>query len=96
MSIQVSASIPVLRWAAERAQLSEVTLARRFPKWSQWREGEAHPTLRQLENFARFTHTPFGYFFLLEPPQLKLPVPDFRTHRDAPLAAPSANLLDTL
>ena len=96
MSMQVSPSIAVLRWAAERTHLSEVALAHRFPKWPQWREGEAQPTLKQLEAFARFTHTPFGYFFLLEPPQIALPVPDFRTHRDTPLAAPSTDLLDTL
>ncbi|MHB8422055.1 MAG: ImmA/IrrE family metallo-endopeptidase [Leptospirales bacterium] len=96
MSIQVSASIAVLRWAAERTRLSEVALAGRFPKWPQWREGGAQPTLKELEAFARFTHTPFGYFFLLEPPQIALPVPDFRTQRDAPLAEPSVNLLDTL
>jgi Zn-dependent peptidase ImmA (M78 family) len=61
-----------------------------------WLSGEAQPTLKQLENFARLTHTAFGYFFLPEPPTLTLPVPDFRTLRDEVLREPSSDLLDTL
>ena len=92
----VAASVPVLRWAAQRAGLDDDGLAMRFPKWPLWRRGEAQPTLKQLEDFARITHTAFGYFFLPQPPELALPVPDFRTLRDAALAEPSTNLLDTL
>ncbi|MDR0736715.1 MAG: ImmA/IrrE family metallo-endopeptidase, partial [Zoogloeaceae bacterium] len=90
----ISASIPVLRWAARRARLHDV--ATRFRKWPLWLTGEAQPTLRQLETFARLTHTAIGYFFLPQPPALELPVPDFRTLRDETLAEPSNNLLDTL
>jgi len=92
----VPASIPVLRWAAERARLPQADLEARFPKWPLWLTGQAQPTLKQLEDFARLTHTAFGYFFLLEPPRLTLPVPDFRTLRDEVLAEPSTDLLDTL
>lgn len=92
----VPASIPVLRWAAERARLHDHDVAARFPKWPLWLSGETQPTLRQLEDFARLTHTAFGYFFLPEPPALALPVPDFRTLRDQTLREPSSNLLDTL
>ncbi|HXF47778.1 MAG TPA: ImmA/IrrE family metallo-endopeptidase, partial [Burkholderiaceae bacterium] len=92
----VAASIPVLRWAAQRARLHDDDLVARFPKWPLWLRGEARPTLRQLEGFARLTHTAFGYFFLPQPPVLALPVPDFRTLRDEMLAEPSSELLDTL
>lgn len=92
----VAASVPVLRWAAQRARLDDDDLAARFPKWSLWRNGEAEPTLKQLEDFARITHTAIGYFFLPQPPELALPVPDFRTLRDEALARPSSDLLDTL
>ena len=92
----VAASVPVLRWAAERAKLPNEHLVARFRKWPQWLSGEAQPTLRQLEDFARLTHTAIGYFFLPEPPEMVLPVPDFRTLRDTALAEPSSNLLDTL
>lgn len=92
----VAASVPVLRWAARRAHLADDDLAARFPKWSLWLSGQAQPTLRQLEDFARLTHTAFGYFFLPQPPDVKLTIPDFRTLRDAALAEPSTDLLDTL
>jgi Zn-dependent peptidase ImmA (M78 family) len=92
----IQASIPVLRWAADRARLDEMSLARRFRKWPLWLSGRAQPTLRQLETFARLSHTPFGFFFLPEPPRVELPVPDFRTLRDAPVREPSADLLETL
>ena len=92
----VPASVPVLRWAAQRARLNDVDLAGRFPKWPLWLSGDAQPTLSQLEDFARLTHTAIGYFFLPQPPALALPVPDFRTLRDEVLAEPSSDLLDTL
>ena len=92
----VPASVPVLRWAAQRARLHSDELTRRFPKWPRWLNSEAQPTLKQLEDFARLTHTAIGYFFLPQPPALALPVPDFRTLRDEALREPSAALLDTL
>ncbi|MEV1832040.1 ImmA/IrrE family metallo-endopeptidase [Pseudomonas aeruginosa] len=92
----VPASVPVLRWAARRARLDDEDLAVRFRKWPLWLSGEAQPTLKQLEDFAKLTHTAIGYFFLPEPPTLALPVPDFRTLRDEALAEPSSALLDTL
>lgn len=92
----VAASVPVLRWAAQRACLNDDDVAARFPKWPLWLSEDAQPTLKQLEDFARLTHTAFGYFFLAQPPALALPVPDFRTLRDEALAEPSSNLLDTL
>ncbi|BFU92113.1 MAG: hypothetical protein NTAFB01_33000 [Nitrospira sp.] len=92
----VAASVPVLRWAAQRSRLDDGDLAARFNKWPLWLTGEAQPTLKQLEDFARLTHTAIGYFFLPQPPALALPVPDFRTLHDQALAEPSSNLLDTL
>ena len=49
----IAASVPVLRWAAQRARLDDDDLAARFRKWPLWLSGEAEPTLKQLENFAR-------------------------------------------
>jgi Zn-dependent peptidase ImmA (M78 family) len=92
----VPASVPVLLWAAQRARADDNALEKRFPKWQQWLNGEAQPTLRQLEDFARLTHTAIGYFFLPQPPALPLPIPDFRTLRDKALAEPSSELIDTL
>ena len=92
----VAASVPVLRWAAQRARLDDGEVTARFHKWPLWLSGEAQPTLKQLEDFARLTHTAIGYFFLPKPPTLEMPVPDFRTLRDEVIAEPSCELLDTL
>ncbi|NOZ78585.1 MAG: ImmA/IrrE family metallo-endopeptidase [Acidobacteria bacterium] len=85
----------LLRWACDRARLHPVDLAARFPQFPAWERGERKPTLRQLEKFARTTHTPIGYFFLPEPPAERLPIPDFRTVAGE-VAGPSPNLLDTI
>ena len=86
----------LIRWARERSGLPTDVLAERFPKFEQWESGEAAPTLKQLEDYAKKTLTPFGYFFLDEPPEEKLPVPDFRTIKDRGLRRPSPNLLETI
>ena len=71
-------------------------LATRFPKLHAWESGDAHPTLKQLEDYARATHAPVGYFFLPEPPLEALPIPDFRTMADRAISRPSPDLLNTV
>lgn len=86
----------LIRWALERSGRSVEGLARQFPKLGKWESGESQPTLKQLEALSKKTLTPLGYFFLPEPPQEKLPIPDFRTVSDRPLGSTSPNLIDTL
>src|SRR5713101_6056297 len=93
---RVAVKREVLRWARRRAGLTVDSLARKFPKVEQWEREEVKPTLRQLEAFAKATLTPIGYFFLPEPPEDRLPIPDFRTVRDEPIRRPSPNLLETV
>ncbi len=85
----------LLLWALERCGKSEDAMKSKFPKISDWLCGKPYPTLKQLEKFASATYTPVGYFFLNEPPEDKLPIPDFRTVKGQP-ERPSPNLLDTI
>lgn len=92
---RVTISPEMLRWARKRAGHEARDLAPRFPQLPKWERGEKQPTFKQLEAFAKATHTPFGYLFLREPPEEPLPIPDFRTVKQRPLR-PSSELLDTI
>ncbi len=96
MSDRVQIKPTLFQWAQERSRISEEVLCAKFPKYPQWLTGEAEPTMKQLEKFAAQTYTPLGYFFLNEPPEERLPIPDFRTVTDRRVARPSPHLLDTI
>jgi Zn-dependent peptidase ImmA (M78 family) len=93
---RVAVNPEILQWAVQRAGLSVDVLRRKFPKISDWLQGELAPTLKQLEDFSRMTHTPIGFLFLPEPPDISLPIPDFRTMAAAGLVSPSPDLLETI
>jgi Zn-dependent peptidase ImmA (M78 family) len=95
-TLRVPVRPEMLRWARQRARLDELDLAVRFPKLPAWEQEELRPTLKQLEDYARATMAPIGYFFLSEPPAEPLPIPDFRTMGDRELQRPSPNLLETI
>ena len=86
----------LLRWARARSRIDGGVLAARFPHLDAWERGDQQPTLKQLETFARATHTPIGFLFLQEPPAERVPIPDFRTRKNRPLETPSPDLLDTV
>ncbi|MGI8423963.1 MAG: helix-turn-helix domain-containing protein [Chloroflexota bacterium] len=86
----------MLRWACERAGFDIEALSDRIPQLSAWERGESQPTLKQLESFAKATHTPIGYLFLPVPPVERVPIPDFRTVAGRRAERPSPDLLDTL
>lgn len=69
---------------------------RRFAKLPEWESGTASPTLKQLERYASVTHTPVGFFLLPEPPDVAVPLPDFRTRSLREVRQPSPDLLDTI
>jgi hypothetical protein len=94
--VKVEANHAMYEWAITRARLDVGDLETRFPKLRDWQSGDAQPTVKQLEAFASATHAPVGYFFLPEPPIEAVPIPDFRTIRDAPVQQPSADLLETI
>ncbi|HJZ93011.1 MAG TPA: ImmA/IrrE family metallo-endopeptidase [Gemmataceae bacterium] len=92
----ISVKPELIRWAIKRSGLAFADLAANVPHLADWQSGKKEPTLRQLEDFAKRTTTPLGYFFLSVPPVEKLAIPDFRTMDDSVPERPSPNLLDTL
>lgn len=100
MSVRVEVRPALLRWARARSGIEDDTWEKRFPRYEAWLGGDVSPTLKQLEAFARKTYTPVGFFFLDEPPVEAVPIPDFRTIRDQPVAGVagrlSADMLDTV
>ena len=93
---KVAVKYDLITWAKERSGLGTDALVKKFPKFREWERGEAQPTLRQLEALAKTTATPLGYFFLPNPPEERLPIPDFRTVPGAQAQRPSPNLLETI
>ena len=100
MSVRVEVRPSVLEWARARSGIDDEVWEQRFPRYDVWLAGDAAPTLKQLEDFARKTHTPVGFLFLEEPPVETVPIPDFRTISGRPVAAAgevvSADLLDVI
>ncbi len=86
----------VLRWAIDRSGRTLEDLHIRFPKIYEWATGESRPTLKQLESLARATRTPFGYFFLHNPPDERLPIPHFRSVYADPTYKSSPDLIETV
>ncbi|MFI4855633.1 MAG: ImmA/IrrE family metallo-endopeptidase [Phycisphaerales bacterium JB065] len=88
----------LLNWALQRSGYTVDSFAETYPdtKIAAWIAGTIQPTLKQLEKFATRTRAPIGYFFLPEPPEEPVPIPDFRTIADRAVATPSPDLLDTI
>ncbi|MDE0205724.1 MAG: ImmA/IrrE family metallo-endopeptidase [Candidatus Tectomicrobia bacterium] len=93
---RVSVNAEILRWAQERAGLTQDDLIGKFSKLPEWESGSIQPTLKQAEAFARTVHIPVGYLFLAQPPEEPVPIPDFRTISGQAVKRPSPNLLDMI
>jgi len=94
--IRVNVEPDLLRWARERANRTVEELGKKFPKLELWERGEARPTFKQLEAFAKAMYVPIGYLFLSKPPEEQLPIPDLRTIANQKAKEPSLDLLDTI
>jgi Zn-dependent peptidase ImmA (M78 family) len=93
---RINVNNSVLHWAVMRSG-KPMEIEDKFPKLSKWMNGETQPTLHQLEEFAKATYTPLGYFFLQSPPEERLQVPHFRSISDkAHGQKPSPNLIETV
>lgn len=96
VTFRVQVSPELLGWAADRSGRTREDLEHRFPQLDSWEKGDRQPTFKQLEQFALATFTPFGSFFLEEPPVQEIPIPDFRTVRNMEIDEPSSDLLETI
>ncbi len=93
---RVPVNTEILRWARERAGLTQNDLIGKFRKLPEWEGGSIHPTLKQAEAFARAVHVPVGYLFLTKPPEEPVPIPDFRTLPGQTVTRPSPDLLEMI
>jgi Zn-dependent peptidase ImmA (M78 family) len=96
MSPRVSVPPALFLWACARNQRDVGDYEERFPQLVAWVNEEEEPTLKQLEEFARTTSTPIGFFFLAQPPEEELPIRDFRTLGSSTPKRPTPELLDTI
>jgi Zn-dependent peptidase ImmA (M78 family) len=94
--LTVAVNPELICWAIDRSGLPVEDLLAKFPKLDEWKTGKGQPTFRQLEAFAKTTMTPFGFLFLDKRPEERLPIPDFRTVGNTPIARPSPNLIETI
>jgi len=97
--MEIALQPKVLRWARERAGLTEEVLARKVgtstERVADW-ERTGQLKFAQAQKLAKATYTPFGYLYLPSPPEDRLPIPDFRTLGGAGVKRPSPNLIDVL
>ena len=96
--VRVPVKPQLLEWACERAGYTVDSFVEKHPnvRLKEWVAEDTQPTLKQLEAFAKTTRASIGYFFLPEPPNETVPIPDFRTIAGQGIARPSPDLLDTI
>lgn len=68
------------QWALNRAGMTvdDYMVCHPNSNLTKWLEGEKNPTIRQLEDFASSVNVPFGYLFLQNVPDERIPFPVFR------------------
>ena len=55
MPVRVDVEPKLLRWARERARMSEDEHVKRFPQLRDWEDKTERPTFKQLEEYSRAT-----------------------------------------
>jgi len=85
----------MLTWAIARAGHDLHEFIGKVPNVQLWINGERKPTVKQLEDFSRKVHLPFGYLFLQNPPEETLPIPFYRTNKQQANSV-SVNVYDTI
>ena len=85
----------VLKWARKRSGRDDY-IQEKFPEIEAWEQGTKSPSLNDMEKFAKATYVPIGYLFLDKPPDVTLPISDFRTVGSTGVSLPSATMLDAV
>jgi Zn-dependent peptidase ImmA (M78 family)/transcriptional regulator with XRE-family HTH domain len=71
---EISINPALLAWARQESGYAVDRVARRLhvkeERVAAWETGQRQPTLRQVENLARFFHRPLSVFYMPRPPQL--------------------------
>lgn len=100
MSTKAYINESMLSWAINKSQLSVAAIAQKLgqteDKLTKWETGTEKPTFTQAQKLATLLKVPFGYFFLDQPPEEQLPIPDLRTIADRDLQTPSQDLKDII
>lgn len=68
----------MIAWAIQRAGYDITAYLSEHPDVDEWYRKEKQPTEKQLEDFAKKIHIPYGYLFLNEPSKEEVPIPMFR------------------
>ena len=71
----------ILSWVIERRGLDVDEYCRKHEIYRRWLKGEADPTFRQAEEFAKGNYIPMGCLFLKQPLVEKMPIPFFRSRK---------------
>jgi Zn-dependent peptidase ImmA (M78 family) len=95
MGADININPTMLTWAIARAGHVLDDFLAKYPKVQEWIEQVKNPTVKQLEDFAKRVHIPFGYLFLKEPPKEQIPFPFFRTGKNSTRQV-SLNVYDTI
>lgn len=97
MSVRVeNINKEILEWAIIRNGHSLDEFYTKNPNVLSWVRGEKSPTVKQLEHFTHKLHVPFGYMFLKDPPQERIPMPFFRTAKKSIVKKVSLNVYHTI
>ncbi|WP_028298873.1 ImmA/IrrE family metallo-endopeptidase [Olivibacter sitiensis] len=98
MAVTVPVNGNIITWALSRAGYDVTGFSIKYPalKVDRWLQGDKQPTVRQLEDFSKKVHVPFGYMLLQEPPNEAIDFPFFRTGHAKPTYQVSPNVYDTI
>lgn len=98
MAVTLPINENIITWALSRAGYDVSGFSIKYPalKVDRWLLGEKQPTVKQLEDFSKKVHVPFGYLFLQEPPNESIDFPLFRTGHANPTYQVSPNVYDTI